>query len=81
MDLSQAREIAYLWHGGQSTELYSFASTGEVFNQENLVWEIEREIRLLEKDTRNYSEAEKTEGLEDLAWLWKFAREYNEENE
>jgi hypothetical protein len=32
IDLDEARRIAYDWHGGQGSPLYSFASTGDVAN-------------------------------------------------
>jgi hypothetical protein len=32
IDLKEARRIAYDWHGGQGSPLYSFASTGDVAN-------------------------------------------------
>ncbi len=38
------QEIASAWHGGQSSQLYSFASTGKVFNKVALTAEIQDEI-------------------------------------
>lgn len=45
----QARVIASQWHGGQTSALYSFASTGTIDAETDdtasrLVWEITREI-------------------------------------
>lgn len=36
IDLARAREIAANWHGGQSSPLYSFTSTGELHGQDHI---------------------------------------------
>ena len=33
--LESMRQIAYEWHGGQDSPLYSFASTGKVWGEEH----------------------------------------------
>ena len=45
-----AQEIAADWHDGQASELYSFASTGQVRNRSALIAEIQREIDLVRDD-------------------------------
>lgn len=57
---SAARDLAYLWHGGQSSPLYAFASSGLVADHEALLREIkqcqdmaERSAGYTEKDLRD----------------------------
>lgn len=40
-----ARVIASDWHGGQASQLYSFASTGAVVDCQGLRTEIQRELK------------------------------------
>lgn len=51
-DLFSAREVAYSWHGGQNSALYSFASTDctvwSKSHREDLIAEVERAIRLVQ---------------------------------
>ncbi len=41
MNASDARDLAYSWHGGQWSPLYAFASSGIVLDREALLAEIQ----------------------------------------
>ena len=60
MDRIEARQVAYDWHSGQDSPLYSFASTGEVWSQEhreNLSHEINTCITEAQRlNTEEYSQ-------------------------
>jgi hypothetical protein len=69
-----AHQIASEWHGGQSTQLYSFLSTGKVFDKDALLAEIRDDI---EQDTE-YSRAE---NARELAMLYLFVQAAPEADE
>ena len=49
--LKRAQEIAALWHSGQSSPLYSFASTGKLWGESHKA-DVLKELR----DNRTYKE-------------------------
>jgi hypothetical protein len=60
VDLFAARDVAYAWHSGQDSALYSFASTDcTVWNEEHraqLVADVERAIELTRANPAQYYE-------------------------
>lgn len=57
-DLFSAREVAYSWHSGQNSPLYSFASTDctvwSEAHREDLITEVKRAIRLVQASPLDY---------------------------
>lgn len=57
-DVFVAREVAYQWHGGQDTALYSFASTDATVwseqHRRDLVADIKQMIAAVKKDPEKY---------------------------
>lgn len=49
-----ARVIAADWHGGMSTQLYSFQSTGAIVDYEGLRMEIQRELKGRQVDSDEF---------------------------
>lgn len=52
--LEAMRDVAYDWHGGQDSPLYSFASTGKVWNADHrarILAEIDENDGAAETDT------------------------------
>ena len=71
-DLGTARIIAADWHGGQHTAMYSFTSTGHVYDYSQLVREIEQELAHLNSGKHPFSRREAKQETERLTWLLKF---------
>jgi hypothetical protein len=63
--LESMREIAYDWHGGQDSPLYSFASTGKV-------WDKEHQAKLLAEIDDNNGAAETEQDAARLLKLRKY---------
>ena len=59
---AKARKLAYLWHGGQSSPLYAFASSGIVQNLDALKSEVTDCIRVA--IFNDYPEKEQNEVLQ-----------------
>lgn len=84
IDLASAREIAYDWHGGQSSPLYSFASTGTTHGTEH----VERLIDEIGADIRGCQTAlihgpragcaEQRRNIEQLAELLEYVRSFEQ---
>lgn len=67
-EMSALMETASSWHSGQTSALYSLVSTERVHNEEhreNLIEEIEREIREL-SDFQPKFKLEETKSLQEL---------------
>jgi hypothetical protein len=63
MDLGYYRATAYEWHGGQGSALYSFASTGDIYDGQQLLKEIAQCFKVL-FESGQYSKTEQiVEGL------------------
>lgn len=72
--LEKARDIAYSWHSGQWSRLYSFASTGEI--TEGMLEEVDREMWAA-KESSHYQAGD----LTDLGLLREFlAKSLENEN-
>jgi hypothetical protein len=46
INVKRAREIAQLWHGGQSSPLYAFASTGQAQDVDAVLYEVDHCLSL-----------------------------------
>lgn len=62
-----ARDLAYSWHGGQSSPLYAFTSSGLVMDRAALLREVESCEHLAQR-TQGYTESD----LRDLRKLRHF---------
>ncbi len=62
---TQARQLAYDWHGGQSSALYAFASSGLV----------ERLHKLLAEVSANQMAAASQSDVRDLARLYRYVEQ------
>ena len=62
MNLDEAREVAYDWHGGMWSPLYSFASTGKVHGTDHRI-NLLREIDDIRQWAGSSAEAERIQAL------------------
>lgn len=63
----RARDLAYQWHGGQSSPLYAFASSGIVRDRDALLSEID-ECRCMAERCAGYLESDREQCRE--LWRW-----------
>lgn len=73
LPLTRARDIAYSWHGGQDSPLYSFASTGKVWgrdHRERLLREIKNDLDAAARREHGHTAQDER----DLRALLAFAR-------